>query len=309
MIRQRVLLTGATGFIGQRLQSALLENGRSVAAIVRESSPNRSRLLPACEVITSGFSQADRLVSACTDAGAIIYCAGSVRGRNLDDFMPANVDGVARLVQALNRCGSRIPFLLISSLAASRPEISDYARSKYLGEQELRMNARFPWTIFRPPAVYGPGDREMLPILKMAKRGFIVSLGPVNQRISLIHVDDLCLAAVTWLDNWRVCQGRLFTLDDGCPGGYDWQAIAESASDGRYRSLKLPRSFLFAIARINLTLAGLFDYAPMLTPGKVRELTQADWLCDNSDLTAATGWTPTIQLEEGVRKLFAKQSR
>lgn len=300
-----VLMTGASGFIGQRLQSVLLENGRGVCAIIRPFSPNFSQISPACEVVTAELSDREKLAAACANAEAVIYCAGTVRGRDPGDFKAANVDGVAHLVDNLNHSGSQAPFLLISSLAASRPEISDYANSKYLGEKALETNASFPWTIFRPPAVYGPGDREMLPILKMARRGLVTRPGPPGQRLSLLHVDDLSRAVLAWLESWQECQGQTFTLDDGRANGYDWQAIAEAATKGRYLSLGIPRSLLAVAANINLGLSAVFSYAPMLTPGKVRELTQPAWLCDNSELNRATGWEPSIDLESGIRQLFS----
>ncbi|NCF61874.1 MAG: NAD-dependent epimerase/dehydratase family protein [Gammaproteobacteria bacterium] len=305
MSRHPVLMTGASGFIGQRLQSVLLENGHGVCAIIRPFSPNISHISPGCEVVTAELSEQEKLGAACSNAEAVIYCAGTVRGRDPGDFKAANVDGIAHMVDNLNHSGSQAPFLLISSLAASRPEISDYANSKYLGEKALTTNAAFPWTIFRPPAVYGPGDREMLPILKMARRGLVTRPGPSGQRLSLLHVDDLSRAVLAWLDSWQECQGQTFTLDDGRAEGYDWRSIAESATKGRYFSLGIPRSLLAAVANINLGLSTVFSYAPMLTPGKVRELTQTDWLCDNSALNQATGWEPSIDLESGIRKLFS----
>jgi len=306
MSRQPVLLTGASGFIGQRLQSLLLENQRGVTAVIRPGSPHGDRILPACTILNAHLSDREQLAQACAGAQAVVYCAGAVRGRRLDDFRPANVDGVAHLAEALNRCGSETPFLLISSLAASRPQISDYANSKFLGEQELKSRASFPWTIFRPPAVYGPGDQEMLPILSLARRGVIARPGPPAQRLSLIHVDDLSRAVLAWLNGWRDCTERTFTLDDGRQGGYDWKAIAEAAGRSRHITLGIPRLMLNAVAGINLGLAALFRYAPMLTPGKVRELTQDDWLCDNSELTRATGWKPSIDLGSGISQLFGR---
>lgn len=304
MSPQHVLLTGATGFIGQRLQYALIESGRKISAIIRPGSAHFERLHPECHAIQCELNDKDRLSEACSGIDAVIYCAGTVRGRELDDFTPANVDGVAQLAAAMNQSACQAPFLLVSSLAASRPGISDYANSKFLGEQELISKAQFPWTIFRPPAVYGPGDKEMLPILRMASRGFVTPTGPAGQRLSLLHSDDLATATLAWLEGWQKCKGQIFTLDDGRQGGYDWQAIAEAASGGRYHSLGIPRFLLFAVARINLGLSGLLGYAPMLTPGKARELTQDDWLCDNSDLNQALGWKPTIGLETGIRQLF-----
>ena len=207
-------------------------------------------------------------------------------------------------MNALSQAGSNAPFLLISSLAASRPGLSDYARSKWLGEEVLRSRASCPWTILRPPAVYGPGDREMLPILQMARRGLVLRPGPRKQRLSLVHVDDLARAVLAWLNAWQACDGKTLTLDDGRPDGYDWPAIARAARNGRSMTVGIPRFLLHAVAGMNRGLAGAFGYAPMLTPGKARELTQADWLCDNSEISRATGWSPEIDLERGIRLLL-----
>ena len=302
-----VLLTGATGFIGQRLQKALLANGRQVSALIRPSSSNKDQLLPGVHSTLADLSNTDKLTSAIADCEAVIYCAGSVRGRNLKDFRAANIAGVRSVVDAMNQSGSETPLLLISSLAASRPRISDYANSKFLGEQEIIRHARFPWTIFRPPAVYGQGDREMMPILKLARKGIVFPAGPVQQKLSLIHADDLAAATLAWLESWPACREQIFSLDDGHSGGYDWREIAETASGGKYYSFRIPAPLLFAAANANLLLSGLFGYSPMLSPGKARELTQADWLCDNQSLTRATGWSPAIDLENGLKRTFGNQ--
>jgi len=298
------LLTGATGFVGQCLQKALLAHGKRVRAVIRPSSPNKDQLLPGVHSILVDLSNTDKLASAVTDCKAVIYCAGSVRGRNLEDFRSANIFGVRSLVDALNQAGSEIPLLLISSLAASRPRISDYANSKYLGEQVVMQHARFPWTVFRPPAVYGQGDREVLPLLKLARKGIVIPAGPAQQKVSLIHVDDLATAALAWLESWSACRKQIFSLDDGHSGGYDWRQIADIACGGKYYSFRIPGPLLFAAAKANLLLSRLLGYSPMLSPGKARELIQPDWLCDNESLTLATGWSPAVDLEKGLKKTF-----
>jgi len=299
-----VLLTGATGFLGQHLQKALLANGNAVSAIVRPSSSHKDKLLPGVQIVLADLNDSGQLLTAIEAGKAVIYCAGSVRGGNLEDFSAANIDGVRSMVDAMNQAGTETPLLLISSLAASRPVISDYANSKALGEQEVIRHAKFPWTIFRPPAVYGRGDKEMLPILKLARKGIVTPAGPEKQRISLIHADDLASAVLCWLASWHACRSRIFTLDDGHRQGYDWRQISETASGGKYRSIRIPRPILFAAARANLIFSRLFGYTPMLSPGKARELIQADWLCDNEALSLATGWAPAIDLESGLKETF-----
>jgi len=299
-----VLLTGATGFIGQRLQKTLLADGTGVLAVVRPSSSHQSALLDDVGRLLVNLADSERLVPAISAASAVIYCAGSVRGRRLEDFAEANIDGVRAVVDAMNLAANGIPLLLISSLAASRPHVSDYANSKYLGEQEVKDHASFPWTIFRPPAVYGPGDKEMLPVLKLARKGFVAPPGPKDQRLSFIHVDDLASAILAWLKSWEKCDHKAFTLDDGHSGGYDWHEIAKTLSPDSYRRVNIPSWILFGAGHINLAISRLLGYAPMLTPGKARELTQADWVCNNRDLSAASGWSPEIDLEKGVSTLF-----
>lgn len=273
-------------------------------ALVRPGSVHKNHLLAGVDSVLAELTDKQSLTSAVSQAGAVIYCAGSVRGRQLEDFTAANIDGVRSVVEAMNDLDGEVPLLLVSSLAANRPKISDYANSKYLGEQEVRRYARFPWTVFRPPAVYGPGDKEMLPILKMARKGLITRTGPKDQRVSLIHADDLASAILAWLGSWHRCSNQVFTLHDGHENGYDWREIAETAGNGNYRIIPIPACVLFGVAGINRLASRLFGYAPMLTPGKARELTQPDWVCNNRALSEATGWAPSITLEKGLLSLL-----
>jgi nucleoside-diphosphate-sugar epimerase len=294
------MLSGATGFIGRRIQRALLGAGIPVRILMRPGSRHRQHADSRCEVLECAFSDSQGLSRAVAAVSAVVYCAGSVRGKNLDDFLPANVTGVRAILEAQASHASQAPFLLISSLAAGRPEISDYAQSKYLGEKAVRETAASPWTILRPPAVYGPGDTEMLPVLKMAGRGLIFRPGPENQRLSLLYSDDLASAVLAWLRCWRECTGQTYSIDDGCQGGYDWPAIARASGRTRFHIMGVPSPLLAAVARTNLFVSALTGHAPMLTPGKIRELTQTDWLCDNTAFSRATGWQPQTGLADGM---------
>ena len=298
-----VFVTGATGFIGQRLVSALSEQGIHVLAMVRPGNKPDSRIPKTCQQVAVGLTEVDKLADIVTACSAVIYCAGSVRGRNAADFSGANINGIKALLEAMERSNSAVPLLLLSSLAASRPELSDYAYSKYAGEQLLRGTA-LNWTVLRPPAVYGPGDREMLPILKMIRRGVLVRTGPADQRLSLLHVDDLVSAMTAWLSAPQNCRHTIYAIDDGTPGGYDWKAMGEAVNGKNIKVLAVPGFILAGVARLNLLFSGLLGYAPMLSPGKVRELVHAKWLCDNRGFTEATGWQPKLDLRQGARKLF-----
>jgi 2-alkyl-3-oxoalkanoate reductase len=297
----RFLLTGATGFIGQHLHRALLDQGHAVRVLLRPASVARAGLDERCEVQVGELTDPAAMARAVTGVDGVIYAAGSVRGRRYADFTPANVTGVETLVQALD--GTQRQVVLISSLAAERPELSHYARSKRAGEEVLRRASSLCWSIVRPPAVYGPGDVEMRPLLDLVRSGFAVSPGPVGQRLALIHVEDLVRAVDACLAHPAECRHRCFTLDDGKAGGYDWHEIGVAVAGRPVRQVRVPAWLLAVLARGNLVAAGLFGYSPMLTPGKARELQQPDWLCDNRDLTLATGWRPRIDLATGARML------
>lgn len=300
----RVALTGATGFIGRQLQASLLDHGHAVRVLVRPASRNRGHILPACEVHEVPLTEPRAIAGALEGVDAAIYCAGSVRGARFADFEHANVIGARAMAQAVIAQSRDIPLLLISSLAASRPEVSHYARSKFEGERAVQSIARLEWSIIRPPAVYGPNDREMLPLLQAIRRGIAPIPGPAGQRLSLLHVEDLARAVLAWLAHHDRCGEQLFAIDDGREGGYDWDAIIAAVARGGALKLPIPRPLLAAVAGSNAALARWFGYAPMLTPGKVRELWQPEWLCDNAAFSAATRWRPRIALADGARQLF-----
>jgi nucleoside-diphosphate-sugar epimerase len=141
----------------------------------------------------------------------------------------------------------------------------------------------------------------MRPILKMVRRGLVFVPGGKPQQLSLLYVDDLASAVLAWLGAWKQCNGSTFSIDDGREGGYDWAGIAQAAGRPSYRSIGIPTMVLAGAARVNLLISGIAGFAPMFTPGKVRELTQPDWLCDNSAFVRATGWTPRTELASGIR--------
>jgi nucleoside-diphosphate-sugar epimerase len=216
-----------------------------------------------------------------------------------------NVEGVKRLLQALESQDNPPRLLSLSSLAAREPRLSFYSMSKYKGEQVLVNEARrVVWNVLRPPAVYGPGDQEMLPLFRAMARGIAPVPGAVHARFSMLFVADLADAVLAWLQSDPAGSG-IYTLDDGREGGYDWRgvaAIVEQVCRHRVRLLRVPAWALDIPAWLNRRASWIFGYAPMLTPEKLRELRHTDWVCDHAALHAATGWQPRVQLEEGLRR-------
>jgi nucleoside-diphosphate-sugar epimerase len=264
--------------------------------------------------VQGSFEDRHALDALLAGTDALIHCAGAVRGASQSDFDRVNADGVARVAEVA-ACLSPAPrFLLMSSLAARMPQLSHYATSKWKGECAIKAApGRLRWTILRPPAVFGPGDRELAPLFRSIARGLAPVPGSARGRFSLLHVDDLASAVLRWLEA-DTGYGRTFELDDGRPGGYDWDTVLAIAGPalGRTKPVRLvpvPVPLLRVAAWANLTAALLLGYAPMLTPGKVREITHPDWLCDSHDFAAATGWRPVIGLESGLARTYGPPAR
>lgn len=306
-ISHRVLLTGATGFIGGHIERQLLDAGHQVLAIVR---PERTSipLDPRSTIIRASLLDPVALSAAVAQATAVIHVAGAVRGATAGDFSTVNVDGVRVMRDAILQSNPALPFLLMSSLAASVPELSEYSASKRAGEDLITAEARLHWTAIRPPAVYGPGDKELRLLLNLLRHGLIIIPGNPQQRLSFIHVSDLASACVRWLAYNQPLKHRVFSIDDGRPDGYDWPAIVEEVCDRRLLKVVIPPGLLKVLGRVNGWVADRLDRAPMLSPGKVRELMNPSWVAKDTEGTlefsAATGWHPTWQLGHGVRQTF-----
>jgi nucleoside-diphosphate-sugar epimerase len=300
-----IALTGATGFIGSTLACRLERAGWQLRVLVRSRSP-RARLAGiAVQWIEGDLGDIESLRRLVRGAYAVVHCAGAVRGASHGDFNLVNVAGVARVVHAATGMDPLPRFLLISSLAAREPHLSPYAASKRQGEEVLAALAgQISWAALRPAAVYGPGDRELLPLFRWMGWGIAPVVGPESARFSLLYVDDLAEAVLRWL----ACRNRepcTFELHDGRPEGYTWDDVVATVAclrGKRVVRLHVPLLILRLLAELNLMGAQVVGYAPMLTPGKVCELRHTDWVCDNTRFWRETGWTPTVSLEQGLRR-------
>ena len=307
-----VALTGATGFIGGAIVHRLRAANWQIRALVRPTSSRDHLAGIGLHWIEGDLSDLESLRRLVLGADAVVHCAGVVRGASSGYFTRVNRYGVSRLVQAATEQLPTPRFLLISSVAAREPHLSPYAASKRQGEEELAAGAgEMQWAVLRPSVVYGPGDKELLPLFRWMYRGIALVLGPTDGRFSMLYVDDLAEAVVQWLKCESTRQ-RVFELHDGQPDGYRWNDLINRMAwvrGGRVRQMRISAPFLSLLAAINFMAARVAGYAPMLTPGKVRELRHSDWVCDNTLLTRETGWIPRVRLEEGLRRTLKSDSR
>lgn len=288
----KLAVTGGTGFVGGRLLELATGAGHEIVALTRRPRKDRPQL----RWIDGSLEDRDALGALVRDADAVIHVAGVVSARDAAGFEAGNVTGTLAILAAATAAGIR-RFVHVSSLAAREPSVSLYGASKAKAE-ELVMRSGLDWAIVRPPAVYGPGDREMLELFKAAKLGLMPM--PPAGRLSLIHADDLARLLLLLAD--RSAPSKLvLEPDDGAAGGYSHREFAQllaSAQDRRALSLSLPAPLLRLGARVDRMLRG---GKAKLTPDRAAYFCHPDWVSSPDKQPPASLWEPRIGTAEGLR--------
>ncbi|MFK7795384.1 MAG: NAD-dependent epimerase/dehydratase family protein [Gammaproteobacteria bacterium] len=296
-----VALTGATGFIGSHILNSLLANGYHIRILVR-SSNNTIINHPKIEVIIGDLHNHAALGMLTSNVDFIIHCAGRVKGANADAFVHDNVSGTKNILSSINQT-DHCKFILVSSLSAREPSISNYASSKHASESALKQSNINHWTIIRPPAVYGPGDTELKPVFNWVKRGILWVPGAAKQLFSLLHVDDLSQLVINQL-NQTTESRKIIEPDDGHQ--YSWQQI-QQISECFFRKkitiVRVPSSVLSLAAHSNVLFSRILNYSPMLTPGKVNELLHDNWVCEGTSYIS--DWKAKVDLKTGLSTLYS----
>jgi uncharacterized protein YbjT (DUF2867 family) len=177
-------VTDGTVIVGKQLLNLATQRGNTVRALTRRAQQPRDGV----EWIEGTLEDRSALERLVEGRDAIIHVAGVINAPSAIGFEEGNVKGTLAMLAAATAAGTR-RFVHVSSLAAREPKLSQYGASKARSE-ELVEGSGLDWVIVRPPAVYGPGDKEMLELFKMARAGQIYM--PPKGRLSLIHADDLC---------------------------------------------------------------------------------------------------------------------
>ncbi|HEY5409679.1 MAG TPA: NAD-dependent epimerase/dehydratase family protein, partial [Caulobacteraceae bacterium] len=232
------------------------------------------------EIVTGRLADENALAHLAEGAALVVHAAGLIKARRPADFLPVNLHGARRMAAAAARQAPDARFVLVSSLSAREPQLSAYAASKAAGESEVRaILASDRLTIVRPPAIYGPGDRETLALFKaIASLPALPSPGPAHARLALIHVADAAAAIATLAE--RPAAGGVFALADGQPEGYGWLQIVQTAAGALGRAappiLPTPALAILALGAAG-SLLGRIGPARIMTLGKAREVLHGDW--------------------------------
>jgi uncharacterized protein YbjT (DUF2867 family) len=286
-------VTGGTGFVGSHLLRAAREAGYAVRALTRGWRPPEQGI----DWVDGALDRPDSLIKLCDGADAVVHIAGLINASSRSAFEAVNVAGTASLVDSARKARLR-RFVHISSLAAREPELSDYGRSKARSERVVAASG-LDWTIIRPPAVYGPGDRETFELFKMARRGFVAL--PPRGRFSVLHVDDLCRLILAVLDEPDTV-GETYEPDDGVENGWDHRHFARTLGrmlGRRPATVSMPRIVMHGASRIDRLVRR--DKAK-LTPDRVRYFCHPDWVVTARHRPPEGLWTPQVRTPTGLKR-------
>lgn len=318
-MKKRILITGATGFVGFHLIEAALSNGLEVFANVRKTSQTGHLQGLAISFVKLDFESIYQMTRHIEEYkyDYVIHAAAVTKAENLDQYNKYNAAYTRNLAIAVTQATHQVEkFVFVSSLAALGPlkevgyQLSDngasnpvtyYGKSKALAETYLQNIEKLPWLVFRPTAVYGPREREILMVIKAINRGVEVYMGDKEQQLSFVYVKDLAQIIVSSLQSAMV--NKSYNVSDG-------QVYSRSAFSEHARAIMQKKTFkvqvpLPLIKGVAWSLEKgykLLRKIPTLNIDKVNELTGINWSCDIKNIKNDLGFSPRYQLQQGLEE-------
>jgi len=316
----RTLITGATGFIGSILAEALHAKKRSEAKIYclvrRTSSLTWLENLPV-EFVAGDLFADTALHPILPEISHVIHLAGVTKARTEAEYFRANGEATRQLLQSCARHAKKLQrFVYVSSLAAAGPSadghlvmedetprpVSIYGRSKLAGEEACRKFGReLPITIIRPPAVYGPREKDIYQYFKQVKMGVRLRLGWHERKVSMIHAQDL-VAGILLASEHPAAVGETYFMTN--PQPYDWHQLGQALAMAMQRktiSITVPEFIAPVLAAFSELGAKITGKPALLNFDKINEIRQYYWVCSGEKAKKQLGFVPALSIQDGLQ--------
>lgn len=308
----KALVTGATGFIGSHLAAELIKRGYRITCLVRKTSNMRWIEGIDAKIVYGDCEDESSLRGLPGDFEYIFHVAGLTKAKKREDFFCANVKGTENLLKAVVAKGTGLKrFLYLSSLAAAGPgrtgtavtettepnPVSSYGRSKLEGEGVvLRYKDRIPVTILRPPAVYGPRDRDFHVFFQMVKRGFYPYWGKCYY--SLLYVDDLVRGIIMAAEAKEAEGGTYFLSDSTIYTNEDIVNEITQVLDTKAVRVRIPEPVMTIVGRLNEILS---KKVSIISSDRLHDFKYPYWVCDPGKAKREYGFVSKITIKEGIK--------
>ena len=316
MLDGKVLITGASGFIGGQLRDALLSAGNDVVAIRRPGSPpsNSGRSV---EADYARVADLERVIAA-EKPDYVLHVAGVTKGTSYEDFRSGNVMPTRNLLAAVRREHPDTErFVLVSSStsygpsATSAPQreenpprpIEHYGESKLEAERVVQAESGpVAWTIVRPCAVYGPGDVDHFTLFQGAMLGVNLFYGNRRRLMSWIYVDD-CVRGILESAAHMNSAGKGYFLTNDVQLTWDqFQAEIALVVGRRVRTVDLPEALMWASAFAGEIATRIDNKPRLMNLQKARLGVQEAWTCSGDAARRDFGFSAKVALPEGIRR-------
>ena len=325
---KKILITGASGFIGGFLVEEALKREFKVFAGVRSSS-NRSYLNNKNIIffesnLDDKYALKNKLIHYTNEYGKfdyIIHNAGITKSCKASDFEKINFQFTKNLISACTELNiTPKKFIYISSLAAfgpgnettllpiaetDRPQpITDYGESKLKAELFIKFFLNIPYLIFRPTGVYGPREKDFYVLFKSLNQGIETFIGSMEQHISLIYIKDLVRLLFDALASDKVNKSY-FLSDLENYTSIEFNDIIKQELNKKTIRIVFPKHLVRLIAYVNHKLSCISGKPATLNMEKFKEISCKNWLCDSSDLVKDFGFKPEYNLKKGIKETIA----
>lgn len=315
----KVLVTGATGFIGSHVADKLLEKGYDVRCIARKSSNLRWLEGKNIEIVSASLDDKQSLADAVRGVDYIYHIAGLTFARNYDEFLKGNRDATRNLLEAAREHAPNLKrFLFVSSQTVVGPSksfdepineetpckpLTSYGKSKKAAEDEvLKFKGIIPFTIVRAPAVYGPRDTAIYDIFKTVKMGLGTMIGFDDKYISLIHSDDLSRGIIQAAESEASLNKTYFISSEEF---YTWKqlisVIAEQMGKKFVLKIRLPHPLVLAVAGISEFFGKFSSKPPVFNYEKGIDFIQTYWTCSTESAVKDFGYHQQMTIEAGMK--------
>lgn len=320
-----ILVTGANGFIGSHLTEELLRRGRRVRVLVRPQADLRWLQGLPVEWCRGDVTHPETLPAAVQGCSIVYHLGAAIHAPDLAAFRRINTDGTHSLLAC---CREHAPglqrFVFVSSISAAGPStadrpksendpcvpVSDYGRSKLEAEEIIRREAGdLPWVIVRPPNVLGEREKEVDSMLRMVGMRLRPFMGNGDRQTSFCMVQDLVQALILAAEH-AAALGQTYFVTDG--NQYSWMEPVDILARlmGKHRlRLTLPYPILRAIALGCEIIAPRLGRKPPVTRGALYSVRHRYWTFDGGKIRRELGFTPTLSLEDGLRRIVEWHKR
>ena len=308
---KKVLITGASGFIGSFLvEAALAKNWQTWAAIRSSSSKEylqdeRIRFIELDYVDKEKLK--DQISQHLSQHGPwdyVIHNVGITKCVNPNDFDTINYLYSKHLIEALQESGA-IPekFVLMSTLGAHHSQArTRYGESKLKAEKYLKSQTAFPYIILCPTGVYGPRDKDYYLVLKMLQSGVDCAAGLKPQKLSFIYVKDLAKAAIMALES-PISNKSYFISDGDNYSDIEYAKMAKKALGKKHTlRLRIPLFILHAVSILSELLAKCRNKPSVLNRDKYIIMAQRDWACNSFPIAKDLGFYAKYSLKQGLEE-------